>query len=190
MAASPNAKPGKQSSAETKEFEAGSRVEKKYDESLKQGGNWLWENVLGIARSGFGKGMMFAAGMLLVGGLLLGGHAAGMGALQINGMAATVDQGAASGLTYMAIALATNPVAWAAIIGGGIVGHYMSKSLTPKPSLEEAEAKAKKLEAMRQRMAETSPQPEQEKDAGIEVPTTPPVNRSRDNPPNEQRGRG
>jgi hypothetical protein len=134
------------------------RIKERYDEALRGAGKKLWQGWLQVATSGFGKGLIIAAlGAIAVSAAIVGFQAYA-GVLAIGGVAATVEQGLALGVTNAIEFLASGfGLAWMGI--GGTIGAVAdTRKAQNKITAAEAEIEARQLELMRRKGQQQQPE--------------------------------
>jgi len=67
----------------TQDVDIPQRLEAAYNRRIKTLGKSLWQGTLKVAASGFGKGVLIAAGIILLGGALVFGFSAATGAITV-----------------------------------------------------------------------------------------------------------
>lgn len=100
-------------------------VKIKYDQAVHSAGRKVWKTTQQVAASGFGKGALIMAGVVLLGLAIAFGFGAYAGALTVPSVAgmvnATVGQGIGIGLSQ-AGNLLIHPIGWLLMAAGGAVG--------------------------------------------------------------------
>ncbi len=154
----------------------GDYVKEKYDEALKGVGNKLWDGMLQVAASGFGKGLIVGA-LILIGISTMGGGllAATVG---INvGQAAlvtTFEGGIAAGFAS-GIALLPSVLGAIAMAGGGIMGAVMDmRKEQTKISATQAEVLARQYAQSRGQSPQQALGAEPDRDGPPPSHVTPP----------------
>lgn len=98
-------------------------IKEKYDEAMIGTGKKLWQGMLAVAASGFGKGVLASIGIIAaVSALLIGFQASIPGGLEIGDQVIdTFAEGATAGIAK-AFYLMTHPIGLVALAVGGAIG--------------------------------------------------------------------
>jgi len=129
----------------------GELVERKYNDGLKYAGGKIWRGMLQVGASGFGKGLLITAGVVLAVTALMFGFGASLGEITIGPATATVEKGIMIGF-WKALQFLTHSSGWGAVTlaAGGTLGAVVEMNKEPgRISLAQAEELAKQYEISR-----------------------------------------
>lgn len=137
----------------------GDVIERKYNDGLKDLGRKLWRGLVQVTESGFGKGMLVTAGVVIGGAALLFGFGAGAGLLKtsvilgntvLSTSQTTIGSGLGFGLSY-ATHFLTSFAGLLTLAAGGVVGNAVDAHKEPKKlSVAQAQDLAKEYGIGRQ----------------------------------------
>ena len=140
----------------------GDIIKNAYDKPVRSAASSLWQGLLSVGASGFGKGALLTAALVATGIAMYFGMHGAAETLKINGVLATAEQGFAAGMGSALEMLLFKPAGWLILAVGGTLG-AVSSAVSHRNEMTALEAERLALEYARAR------EREQEKEKPVQL---------------------